>query len=134
MIVDTSAWIEFFRATGSSADQALQTALRNDVPLIMPAVVFQELLQGARTPSHFMTLQAELDQLAVFEPEDSHELHRHAAQLYARCRWQGLTPRSPNDCVVAACAIEAELPLLARDRDFAAIASIEPNLKLHLPS
>lgn len=36
------------------------------------------------------------------------------------------------DCVVAACALEADLPLLARDRDFSEICRIEP--KLHLIS
>jgi predicted nucleic acid-binding protein len=34
--------------------------------------------------------------------------------------------------VVAACALEAELPLLANDRDFTVIARIEPKLKLLL--
>ena len=46
------------------------------------------------------------------------------------CRWQGLPVRSANDCLIAACAIEANEPLLARDRDFAQIARIEPRLKL----
>ena len=130
MMVDTSAWIEYLRATGSRADQRVLRALRGGEPIIVPAVVVQEVLQGARSPAHFIQLQRELDQLPVFEPDDLTDLHRRAAQLYARCRWQGLTPRSPNDCVVAACALEADLPLLARDADFDAIASIEPQLKL----
>ena len=58
------------------------------------------------------------------------ELHRQAALLYARCRWQGVTVRSPMDCVVAACALEAKMPLLACDRDFAEICRIEPKLQL----
>ena len=130
MMVDTSAWIEYLRATGSRADQRVLRALRSGEPIVVPAVVLQEVLQGARSPTHFIQLQRELDQLPVFEPGNLADLHRHAAQLYARCRWQGLTPRSPNDCVVAACALEADLPLLARDADFDAIASIEPQLKL----
>jgi predicted nucleic acid-binding protein len=50
--------------------------------------------------------------------------------LYARCRWRGITIRSPNDCVIAACAIEAGDSLLHADRDFEAIAAIEPRLQL----
>lgn len=130
MMVDTSAWIEYLRGTGSSADRRVLRALREGEAIVVPAVVLQEVLQGARSPSHFIALQRELDQIPVFEPDDLSELHRHAAQLYARCRWQGLTPRSPNDCVVAACALLADLPLLARDADFDAIASIEPQLQL----
>lgn len=130
MMVDTSAWIEYLRATGSRADQRVTRALRGGEPIVVPAVVLQEVLQGARSPTHFIQLQRELEQLPVFEPDNLADLHRQAAQLYARCRWLGLTPRSPNDCVVAACALEADLPLLARDADFDAIASIEPQLKL----
>ena len=50
--------------------------------------------------------------------------------LYARCRWQGITIRSPNDCLIAACAVEAGEPLLHADRDFERIAAIEPRLRL----
>ncbi len=130
MIVDTSAWIEYLRASGTNADRTINQTLRAGGILLMPAVVLQELLQGAKSPLHYVRLQKELDQLPVFEPEDVTEIHRQAALLYARCRWQGLTVRSPIDCVVAACALEADLPLLARDRDFDAIARIEPLLKL----
>lgn len=130
MIVDTSAIIEFLRATGSPSHRALAHALRAETALWIPAVVLQEVLQGARDASHFVRLQFQLDQLPIFEPEDACELHRQAALLYARCRWQGVTVRSPIDCVVAACALEADLPLLARDRDFADICRIEPKLQL----
>lgn len=130
MIVDTSAVIEFLRGTGSSVHHALAQALRDEVPLWIPAVVLQEVLQGARGPGHFVRLQVQMAQVPVFEPEDTHELHRQAALLYARCRWQGVTVRSPIDCVVAACALEADMPLLAIDRDFSGIVRIEPKLKL----
>ncbi len=130
MIVDTSAWVEYLRGTGSAADLLINDTLRRSGILLMPAVVLQEVLQGARSPSHYLSLQRELDQLPLFEPEDAFALHRQAALLYARCRWQGWTVRSPMDCVVAACALEADMPLLARDQDFAALARIEPKLKL----
>ena len=130
MMVDTSAWIEYLTATGSFCDMTLQQALIRGGAVLLPAVVLQEVLQGARSPSHYMTLQSELDQLPVFDPLDVPELHRQAGLLYARCRWQGVTVRSPMDCVVAACAIEADIPLLARDSDFSEICRIEPRLRL----
>ena len=40
-----------------------------------------------------------------------------------------MTLRSPNDCLVAACAVEADEPLLHADKDFERIASIEPRLR-----
>jgi hypothetical protein len=130
MMVDTSAWVEYLKATGTFCDLHLQQALMRGTALLLPAVALQEVLQGARSPNHYMALQRELDQIAVFHPTDVHELHRQAGLLYARCRWQGVTVRSPMDCVVAACAIEAEMPLLARDSDFSEICRIEPKLKL----
>jgi predicted nucleic acid-binding protein len=132
MMVDTSALIELLRNKGSQCHQILLKAFQEDAAIWLPAVVVQEVLQGAKNPSEFMNLRAALESFRVFEPHDYLGLHQQAAMLYARCRWQGLTPRSPMDCVVAACALEAELPLLANDRDFTVIARIEPKLKLLL--
>lgn len=72
-------------------------------------MAYQEVLQGENGPQHFLRLQE---------------------QLYARCRWQGITIRSPDDCLIAACALEAAQPLLHADRDFERIAAIEPQLQL----
>jgi len=130
MIVDSSAWIEFLRATGSSVDRRLRRALRAGEPVRMPDQVYQEVLQGARDAHDFVRLQAQLDAVAPFVPEEPRETARQAAILYARCRWQGVTIRSPNDCIIAACAIEADEPLLHAYRDFEALAAIEPRLQL----
>ena len=130
IIVDTSAWIEYLRATGSRQDRALGQALLACEGVLMPAVVVQEVLQGARSPAHFVALQQALASVDVFEPQDWGHLHAQAALLYAQCRWQGLTVRNPIDCVVAACALEAELPLLARDADFKHLQQIAPDLQL----
>ncbi len=130
MIADSSAWIEMLRATGSRADLRLRQALQRGSRLLMPAVVYQEVLQGAADVRQFMHLQAQLDHVPRFEPEDAHETARQAALLYARCRWQGMTLRSANDCLIAACAIEAGEPLLHADRDFDRIATLEPQLQI----
>ncbi|HOB67938.1 PIN domain-containing protein [Ottowia sp.] len=128
MIVDTSVWVALFRATGSPAHQRLRQALRRQEPVFMLEVVYQELLQGARDAAHFIRLQTALDAVPLWSPADSLELHRQAAMLYARCRWRGVTVRSPHDCLIAASAVEAGLPLLHDDRDFVALAAAEPRL------
>jgi len=107
----------------------LEQALRKGEPILMPDVVYQEILQGSRDARHFVNLQAQLDMVPVFVPEDSHETARQAAMLYARCRWAGLSIRSPNDCLIAACALEADVALLHADRDFERIATIAPQLR-----
>ena len=130
MIADTSAWVEFLRATGSRCDLRLRKAFRAEQTVWLPAVVLQELLHGARNPAQFNRLEAQLDRLPGLDELRPRDLARDAAMLYARCRWQGLTVRSPNDCVIAACAISSGLPVLAQDRDFKAIAQVEPALRL----
>ena len=59
MIADTSAWVEFLRATGSRCDLRLRKALPADQIIWLPAVVLQELLQGARDPVQFARLEAQ---------------------------------------------------------------------------
>ena len=45
-----------------------------------------------------------------------------AAALYRRCRRQGETVRKLADCLIAAVAIRAEIPILHNDRDFDTLA------------
>lgn len=130
MIADTSAWVEFLRKTGSRCDLRLRKALRAEQTIWMPAVVLQELLQGARNPAQFARLETQLERLPSLDALPPRDVARDAALLYARCRWQGITVRSPNDCVVAACAIASGLPVLAQDADFELIARVEPALQL----
>jgi len=130
MIADSSAWIEMLRGRNSAIRLRLERALRRGEPVYMPDTVYQEVLQGASGVQHFLRLQAQLDMVPPFLPDDPRELARQAAMLYVRCRWQGITIRSPNDCLIAACAIEAGEPLLHADQDFERIAAIEPRLQL----
>lgn len=129
MIADSSAWIEFLRVRRSAVARRLEMALRTGEVVLMPDVVYQEVLQGARDASHFMRLQEQLEEVRPFVPQVPRQTARYAAWLHARCRWEGITVRSPNDCVIAACAIEADEPLLHADSDFERIASIEPRLR-----
>jgi predicted nucleic acid-binding protein len=130
MIADTSAWIEFLRASDSATDRRMRRAFRDAEEVWVPDVVYREVLQGASNLPGFYELQELLDGMPTYISADPWDLSRSAALLYARCRWQGFTVHSPNDCLIAACAIEATEPLLAQDRDFAAIARIEPKLQL----
>lgn len=129
MIADSSAWIGLLRGADSSVARRLEQALRQGEPLYMPDVVYQEVLQGASDARHFLRLQAQLDLVPPLACEDARETARQAAILYARCRWQGITVRSPNDCLVAACAIEADEPLLHADYDFERIAGVDVRLR-----
>ena len=45
-----------------------------------------------------------------------------AASLFRRCRSEGETVRRLIDCLIAAVAIRADVPVLHRDRDFDVLA------------
>ena len=49
-----------------------------------------------------------------------------AALLYRMCRVNGATIRSMVDCLIAAVAVRHDVPILAKDRDFEALAAHTP--------
>ena len=128
MIVDSSVWIEHLRDIGSAGVMRLRQALASTQALWMPDAAYMEVSCGTRDLHHFASVQMQLDQVPPLVLSHPHATARHAALLYARCRWRGITIRSPDDCLIAACAIEAGQPLLHADRDFERIVRIEPQL------
>lgn len=121
ILVDSSAWIEFQRATGSPADLRLTQAVETDEPLAIVGLIVLEVLAGARDESQAELLQRLLSRcelLAAQEPSD----YEAAAALYRACRRAGTTVRRLPDCLIAAIALREGLPLLHQDGDFAAIA------------
>ncbi len=125
ILVDTSAWIEFQRATESSVDHRLTNALEVEEPLATMGIVILELLAGARDERQARELRRLLDRcrfLPLQEPSD----HESAAALYRACRREGTTIRRLPDCLIAAVAIRAGTALLHQDADFDAIARHAP--------
>jgi hypothetical protein len=121
ILVDTSAWIEFLRATGSTAHLRLRTALEGGEQLATTDVVLMELLAGARDDADRDRLRRLVfgpEFLAVEGPAD----YERAAELYRLCRRAGETPRKLSDCLIAAVAIRSGCELLAADADFETIA------------
>lgn len=125
MVVDTSAWVEYLRATGSPADAALTDAVRASDDIGVPDVVRLELLAGAGTDVQVRDLQRLLGRFQAM-PAASPADHETAAALYRAARRTGATVRSLLDCLVAAAALRTDSPLLARDRDFELIARVSP--------
>jgi len=121
ILVDTSAWIELLRATGSPADRRLTSALEAEEPLAITGVVLLEVLAGARDERHARKLRRLLDR-CQFLPLDEPSDHEAAAALYRLCRRQGATIRRLPDCLIAAVAVRVGLSLLHQDADFDAIA------------
>lgn len=120
ILADTSAWIEFLRATGSRADRQLQAAMRHGT-VATTEVVVMEILAGAVSDRHLADLRRLMASCSLV-PTAGLDDYEAAAAIYRRCRQRGATVRSLIDCLVAAVAIRSASDLLHRDRDFRIIA------------
>jgi predicted nucleic acid-binding protein len=121
ILVDTSAWVEFLRGTGSAAGDAVRDLLEARRELATTDVVLMEVLAGARDARDREQLRRLLAR-CEFVPTDSPGDYEAAADLYRVSRAAGETVRSLTDCLIGAVAIRAGLQLLDVDSDFAAIA------------
>ena len=118
ILVDTSAWIEFLRDTGSPVCDLVDEMLASEIAIC--DVVRMEVLAGARDESHLLSLRRLLARAAVIRTRATD--YDDAAALYRRCRRQGETVRKLVDCLIAAAAIRAGVPVLHNDVDFEVLA------------
>lgn len=118
ILIDTSAWIEFLRDTGSAACVEVDRLLAADISICDP--VRMEVLAGARDDSHLRQLRGLLARATVLPtgPAD----YESAASLYRTCRRRGETVRKLIDCLIAAVAVREDLPVLHTDVDFEVLA------------
>jgi predicted nucleic acid-binding protein len=120
ILVDTSVWIEVFRARRPLDLEAVLDF--DDVATCLP--VIQEVLQGFRDEPAYRRAREAMLSLPVVESPLRSDVFLEAVDLYRTARRAGRTVRSSVDCLIAACAIRHDLQVLHRDRDFAAIAAI----------
>jgi hypothetical protein len=130
ILVDTSVWIDYLRANKTPAVLALDRALSMQTVVAITEWIYLELLQGARSKAAFDKLHHYFSTQRVLKPTQGLGSYASTADLYRRCREQGITPRSTGDCLIAVIAIKHQIPLLHSDRDFERIATIESRLTL----
>lgn len=123
ILVDTSAWVEFDRATGSAVDLRLTKLIADDGPLAVTEPVVMEVLAGARDEGREAELRRLLARFALLHLDPAIDFDG-AVQIYRNCRAQGVTPRGLIDCLIASVAIRTGARLLTCDRDLAAIATV----------
>jgi predicted nucleic acid-binding protein len=123
-LLDTSAWVEYLRATGSEVNAAVRSLVHSqDARIATTDVVIMELLSGVKDPNRTGALRALMNRCLMLPTRPLFD-YEVAAELYKRCRGAGFTPANSNDLLVAAVAIGKEVPLLAADADFERIASV----------
>jgi predicted nucleic acid-binding protein len=123
ILADTSAWVEYDRATGSPVDQRLTELIRTDGPLAVTEPVIMEVVAGARSDNREADLRRLLLRFTLlrFDPAADFDA---AASIYRSCRRAGVTPRGMVDCLIASVAHRHQAALLASDTDMSRVARI----------
>ena len=122
MLVDTSVWVDHFRGIDSPEAGRLAAAIEDEEDLCICGVVLAEVLQGIAPERQYEQVRRAMLDLVYLPIDRSGFLL--AADLYRAARARGRTIRSSVDCVIAACAVAHDVPLLQRDKDFLAIAEV----------
>jgi predicted nucleic acid-binding protein len=121
ILVDSSAWVEYLRATGSDIHARVRAYHDNTSQLVITEVVAMELLAGVRSAAEEDQVDRIVTGLPLL-PTAGLEDFVEAADLYRQCRRAGETVRRMTDCIIAAVAIRNGVPVLHRDTDFDVLA------------
>jgi hypothetical protein len=125
-LVDSSAWIEYLRRTGSRADEQVTELVERKSPVAgVTEPVIMELLSGARDPADFRKLRRLTTAMPLYRVDPVCD-YTEAAALYKVLRGAGVTIRSITDCLIAAIAWRREATLVHADVDFDRIAARYP--------
>src|SRR5215216_2711734 len=103
ILADTSAWVEYDRATGSAVHQRMLQLIAEEGPLSVTEPVVMEVLAGARSDQRELDLRHLLLRFRLLRFDAAADFHA-AARIYRRCRAVGFTPRGMVDCMIAAVA------------------------------
>ncbi len=117
ILVDSSVWIDYFRAE-QTAQVALLDSLLGKTRLAVGDLIAAEVLQGVRNQREFKLVKRTFD---AFDHIDlvGYQLALKASENYRALREKGVTIRKTIDTLIATRCIEDDLTLLHSDRDFA---------------
>lgn len=124
ILVDTSAWIDFFRK--KEPCHGIVDQLLTDDRICCTGLILAELMQGAKSERELSVIR---EFLAVFPflPESTAVWDRVGALSYS-LRKRGKSP-GLSDCLIAVLALENKAPILTLDADFSVI---KESLKIEL--
>lgn len=125
VLLDTSAWIEFLRRTGSEVNIAVRDLVDASRRIATTDVVILELLSGVRQGQSRQQIWGLLNTCMMLPVRPLFDWEV-AADLFIACQANGFTPANTNDLLIASVAIGNGIPVLAHDTDFARIAEVSP--------
>ena len=123
ILADTSAWLEYDRATGSAVHRRVAELIASEGPLSVTEPVIMEVLAGARNDQREQDLRRLLSRFTLLRFDAAADFDA-AARIYRWCRGAGFTPRGMVDCMIAAVAWRSGASLLAQDADLRRLGQI----------
>jgi predicted nucleic acid-binding protein len=123
ILVDTSAWVEYDRATGSAVDERLAELIAGGDAIAVTEPVIMEVVAGARSDERERDLRRLLLRFDLLRFDSAVDFDA-AARIYRACRREGVTPRGLIDCMIASVAHRHGVSLLALDADVNRIADV----------
>lgn len=123
ILADTSAWVEYDRATGSAVDLRLTELIRSGGSLAATEPVLMEVTAGARSVRREVDLRRLLLRCTWLALDAAADFDA-ASRLYRRCRQVGVTPRGLVDCLIVAVAWRHGAAVLAHDADLERITAV----------
>jgi predicted nucleic acid-binding protein len=123
ILADTSAWVEYDRATGSAVHRRVAELIAGEGPLSVTEPVIMEVLAGARSDQHELDLRRLLLRFTLLRFDAAGDFSA-AARIYRRCRALGFTPRGMVDCMIAAVAWRHGASLLTQAVDLQRLGQI----------
>lgn len=116
ILVDSSVWISYLNLVSTKESEFLDQVL-GKTPVLIPDLVYTEILQGYRDDRAFFETQVFLDEFPFLIIGDK-ELAIKSAQNYRKLRKKGITIRKTIDTYIATYCISKNIPLLHSDKDF----------------
>lgn len=126
LLLDSSVWIDIHRARATAATRYVESREEGE-EIATTGIIFQEVLQGIRDDAEYDYMRHVLWSSLILQPRDL-STYEVAAQLHRAASAAGFTVRKPNDCLIAALALENGALLVHNDQDFFALAQVEPSL------
>lgn len=123
ILADTSAWVEYDRATGSPAHQRVKELIEAGSGLAVTEPVVMEVAAGARDDRREQDLRRLLDSVGLLSFDAVSDFDG-VVRIYRQCRKSGVTPRGMIDCMIAAVAWRHGADLLSHDADMDRVACV----------
>lgn len=116
VLIDTSAWVEYFNNGEPSLCRKVDAALRDEI-VVMGDLIFCEVLQGLYNAKQRGEVRDLFLSLPQFEMVGFENAERAAAN-YCQLRELGLTIRKTIDVLIGTFCANNGIEIIHHDRDF----------------